>query len=63
MEQSFTLNSQQEQEMGEAKEATKERDAAIEAVSAWLSDFKTVARIAVEDKPQFLQALYISVGS
>ena len=63
VEQSFTLNSKQEQEKGEAQEATQKRDAAIEEVAEWLSEFKTIARIALEDTPQLLEALYMGVIS
>ncbi|MCG3212628.1 MAG: hypothetical protein FOGNACKC_06298 [Anaerolineae bacterium] len=55
--QTFALNSTQEQEKGEAQNATKQRDAAIEALCDWLSDFKVVAKIALEDSPQLLEAL------
>lgn len=61
VEQSFSLNNLQEQEKGEAQEATQTRNTAIEALSEWLGDFKTVARIALEDTPQLLEALYIGV--
>ena len=61
MEQSFSLNNEQEQEKGEAQEATQTRNAAIEALSEWLGNFKTVARIALEDTPQLLEALYMGV--
>lgn len=63
VEQSFSLNNLQEQEKGEAQEATQARNSAIEAFSEWLSDFKTVARIALEDTPQLLEALYMGVIS
>jgi len=61
VEQSFSLNNVQEQEKGEAQEATKTRDAAIEVLSEWLADFRIVARIALEDTPQLLEALYMGV--
>lgn len=57
VEQTFTLNTIQEQEKGEAQAATQQRNAAIEALDEWLSDFKTVARIALEDNPQLLESL------
>ena len=57
VEQAFTLKTSQEQEKGEAQEATQKRDAAIAALDEWLSDFKVVARIALEDTPQLLEAL------
>jgi hypothetical protein len=57
VEQTFALNSAQEQEKGEAQNATQQRDAAIEALAEWLSDFKVVARIALADSPQLLESL------
>lgn len=51
------------QEEGESQQATKEKDAAIEALSDWMSDFKAVAKIALEDKPQLLESLGIFVRS
>jgi hypothetical protein len=45
--QAFALNSVQEQEKGEAQAATKQRDAAAEALDEWLSDFRVVAKIAL----------------
>jgi len=56
-EQAMALNSVQEQEKGEAQNTTQHRDEAIEALDDWLSDFKTVAKIALEDTPQLLEAL------
>jgi hypothetical protein len=57
VEQAFALNSAQEQEKSEAQHATKQRDAAIESLADWLADFKVVARIALADSPQLLEAL------
>lgn len=47
----------QEKEKGEAQEATQKRDAAIAALDEWLGDFRVVARIALEDIPQLMEAL------
>lgn len=55
--QTMTLKNAQEKERGEAQEATQQRNAAIEALDEWLADFKVVARIALEDSPQLLEAL------
>lgn len=55
--QTMTLKNAQEKEKGEAQEATQQRNAAIEAPDEWLADFKVVARIALEDSPQLLEAL------
>ncbi len=55
--QVMSLKNAQEQEKGEAQEATQKRDAAIDALDEWLADFKIIARIALEDTPQLLEAL------
>ncbi len=47
--------------MNEAMTATKERDAAIDALDVWLSEFRTVARIALADNAQMLEALQFGV--
>ena len=57
VEQALSLKNAQEQEKGEAQEATQKRNTAIEALDEWLADFKVVARIALEDTPQLLEAL------
>ncbi len=51
------LKSIQEQEIGEARRSTQERNAAINALAEWLSDFKVVARIALDDAPQLFETL------
>ena len=61
VEQAMTLNTAQEREKGEAQEATKQRDAALKALDEWLVDFRVIARIALEDNPQLLEALNIGV--
>jgi len=50
-------------EVGESQEATKAKDAALKEIDIWMRDFKAVARIALEDKPQLLEALGIFVRS
>lgn len=52
-----TLNGDQEREKSEAQKATKTRDAALDALDVWYSEFRTLARIALEDDPQMLEAL------
>jgi hypothetical protein len=48
-------------EIGEAQQATQDRDAAIDMLSQWYSDFRAVARIALYDSPQLLEGLGIVV--
>ncbi len=51
------LNGDQEREKSEAQKATKTRDTALDALDVWYSEFRTLARIALEDDPQQLEAL------
>ena len=57
LEQVAELNSVREREKVEAQQATKDRDAALSALRAWLSEFRAVAKIALADTPQQLEAL------
>ena len=57
----YTLKNVQEREKGEAQEATQQRNAALGDLDEWLSDFRVVARIALQDTPQLLEALNIGV--
>jgi hypothetical protein len=44
-------------EKGESEDATQKKDKAIKEMERWMSEFYAVARIALEDKPQLLEAL------
>jgi hypothetical protein len=57
------LNAAQEQEKGEAQQATKTRDEAIDVLDDWLDDFLAIAEVALADKPQLLEALGVRVRS
>lgn len=50
-------------EVGESQEATKIKDAAFLKLANWMQDFYAVAKIALEDKPQLLEALGVVVKS
>jgi len=50
-------------EVGESQEATKAKDEAFAKVDDWMSEFFSVAKIAMEDKPQLLESLGILVRS
>jgi hypothetical protein len=45
--------------MGEAQQSTKDRDEALDRMEDWFADFKAIARIALEDKPQLLEKMGI----
>ncbi|MCB0226906.1 MAG: hypothetical protein KDI02_24630 [Anaerolineae bacterium] len=61
IEQVARLNEQQEGEKGDAQEATKQRDAALEALDEWLGDFKEIAEVALIASPQRLEKLGFGV--
>ncbi|MEK6478443.1 hypothetical protein WJR50_12945 [Catalinimonas sp. 4WD22] len=46
---------------GEAEEATRMRNESIKALKIWMRDFRYIARIALKDSPQLLEALGIVV--
>lgn len=47
----------QEKEKGEAQSATQKRDAALDELQDWLSDYLAIAKVALEDDPQLLEGL------
>ncbi len=59
----FAKRQQQMRKRGEAQSATQKRDEAIQALNKWMSDFRQVARVALQDNPQLLEALGIKVPS
>lgn len=45
------------QEKGESQQATRDKNKAFEILDKWVSKFHKVAKIALEDRPQLLEAL------
>jgi hypothetical protein len=60
VEQVADLHSKWLTEKGEAQQGTVERDKAIDELCNWFSDFRAIARIALYDSPQLLEALGIT---
>lgn len=58
-----TANFAQENEKGAAQNSTKLRDAAVDALKDWLSDFVAIARVALEEEPQLLESLGVAEPS
>jgi len=56
-------NTVQEKEKGEAQQSTINRDKAVDAIGQFMSDFRKIARIALEEKPQLLESLAIAQPS
>lgn len=50
-------------EIGEDQEATRQKNLAFGALDDWMIDFYETARIAMEDKPQLLEAIGLLVRS
>lgn len=46
-----------QRERGEAQNATKQRNAKLKALEGWIADFKVIARAALTENPQMLEAL------
>lgn len=50
-------------EKGESQQATINKDTAIAKLCKWMRDFRDVAKLALEEKPQLLESLGIHVRS
>jgi hypothetical protein len=59
VEQVAALKALQEREKTAAQNATKDRDAAVDTLSEWLTPFRAVARIALAHIPQHLETLQL----
>ena len=51
------LKMDQDREMGNARQATRDRDAVFKELDTWLNTFREVARIALSNQPERLEAL------
>ncbi len=56
-------NEAQEIAKGATQQATQELHAAMAALDEWMSQFRSIARVALRDQPQFLEELGIRVPS
>jgi hypothetical protein len=59
VEEVAQLHSQQLEETGGAQQSTQDRDHVFDELCDWYSDFRAIARVALYDKPQLLEALGI----
>lgn len=57
------LAAAQKKETGEAQQATEKRDAALEALDMWMGDFVAIARVALEENPQWLEKMGVLARS
>ncbi|MDR1554003.1 MAG: hypothetical protein LBS69_11175 [Prevotellaceae bacterium] len=53
------LHSKQLNEKGDAQQSTIDRDKAFDELCKWYSSFRAIARIALYDKPQLIEAMGI----
>jgi hypothetical protein len=58
VEQNFSTK---HQETTEAQDATRMRDRAFDELNEWVSDLITVSRIALDDKPEYMEMLGVVV--
>jgi len=58
-----SLKEKRDREMTEAQDATVERDRVMTELDKWYSQFIAVSKVALEDKPQALEMLGITVAA
>lgn len=57
LEEVKKLRAKYEKERGESQQATKDKNAAFQAISEWMREFYAVAKIALDEKPQLLESI------
>ena len=57
--QVIQLDQEQEDAKGQAQQATRDRDAALENLSQWMSEFREVAKIALAGTPELYESLQL----
>lgn len=57
----MALRNRRLQMKGEAEEATRTRNLSMQALRKWMREFYSIARIALQDSPQLLEALGVPV--
>jgi hypothetical protein len=59
VEETAKLHSKQLEERGGAQQSTQDRDKAFDELCDWYGDFRSIARVALYDKPQLLEVMGI----
>ncbi len=55
-----TANQKQEAAKGAAQQSTRQQDAALQSLAAWVAQYLKIARVALRDKPQLLEKLGVA---
>ncbi|CEN39113.1 hypothetical protein [Capnocytophaga cynodegmi] len=63
IENIISLRAKYEKLSGESQQATQDKNRAFAEIDKWIREFYAVAKIALEDKPQLLEGIGISMRS